>query len=794
MKSAYFLICAMIVSSALAAKSLAVPSSESVSDLNPVSIHDAPSHAPLVLVEEGQARAKIVVPGGITPELRPFLDELQLTIALTTGAELEITTEIEGGPSIIIGDCREALALGLDGSDMPIESFAIKTSANAVHIVGNDPGNLWGIVEFMERFVDVRWFWPADRGGRSIQPRPDLIVSPVHLTDAPAFRKRHDYPPAGNGPDGTRQILRHQYSMMRNAETWPVSIRVHRPGVEWEHYRTSRPEIFALRTDGTRHGQMYCYSHPLTLQTFLEEIEAHYAGRELPTFQRGGATFIYKDSISVSPPDVAPTCACEACQKLWRPEGGQYAAATYALADFVQRLATTVQERWPDKTIIYLPYQNYTEAPEGVSFPGNVEVQICGMPGFAQYKEPRIMAWEQEQLEKWYAITGRPVQNWHYSCWPADRIRAPYQYPHVLQNYYRKNRDILVGTFINGTKDHWPRHHISLYAWHKLMWNPDYDVNAGLAAYTKRMYGPAAGIMRELVYILIDGWQDSRWVDGVLTPGEVYAQAYPPPVMARIQELLAAAETAIGDDAELRRRLDYFKLPFDAFFKEYRLIVHGEGIRSVTVMRVDEPPVLDGRLDDAAWERAVPTDLVVHTPPQGEREPNFPSTARVVWTPEALYIGMRLTEPETGSLATDIRARDDSLMWHQDCIEVFLNVSGENDFGCYQFIFTAGGAIWDAAPGGLDGRSGDAAAWDLDGLDTAVAIEDGYWTIEVRLPIAGFKDALRPGTGVSWNGQITRHRNRRGKTVGDGENQKINATFGGRNNNTTDFAPFVFVE
>ena len=32
-----------------------------------------------------------------------------------------------------------------------------------------------------------------------------------------------------------------------------------------------------------------------------------------------------------------------------------------------------------DFTIVYLPYLNYTAAPKGFRFPGNVEVQLAGM-------------------------------------------------------------------------------------------------------------------------------------------------------------------------------------------------------------------------------------------------------------------------------------------------------------------------------------------------------------------------------------------------------------------------------
>src|SRR6185295_2340676 len=148
---------------------------------------------------------------------------------------------------------------------------------------------------------------------------------------------------------------------------------------------------------------------------------------------------------------------------------------------------------------LYLPYLNYTSAPDGVEFPNNIEVQLCGMPGLAQYKEPSIAADEQQTIDRWIKISGRPIQNWHYSCWPEDRTAAVYLFPHVIREFYQQNRAKTVGTFINGTTDHWPRQQLSLYCWMKILWNPDFDVDAAIDEHCKRMYGPAAGTMRKLV-------------------------------------------------------------------------------------------------------------------------------------------------------------------------------------------------------------------------------------------------------------------------------------------------------
>lgn len=169
------------------------------------------------------------------------------------------------------------------------------------------------------------------------------------------------------------------------------------------------------------------------------------------------------------------------------------------MTTFVTTLANEVKTRYPGRTVLYLAYMNYTRAPAGAKLPDNVQVQICGMPGIAQYKEPAIMAEEQATIDCWIAATGQKMQDWHYSCWPADRVQAPFAYPHVLKEYYQANRNKTVGSFINGgDPDEWLRFHSTLYAWMKVLWNPEFDVYAAMDEHCQRMYGPAAATVRQL--------------------------------------------------------------------------------------------------------------------------------------------------------------------------------------------------------------------------------------------------------------------------------------------------------
>lgn len=763
-------------------------------DLNPVTFHPAPKQPPVLLVDNGQPKGTIcVMVKQPNATLQLAITELQECIAQSTGAKLPIVNGEIKTPGIVIGDCPQAAQVGLIGSDMPVEGFAIKTAPELVFIVGHDQpvdttapstGAAWGIFEFLERFVGVRWYWPTERGGRSLLPQPSLSIKPVSLTDAPYFRKRDNWPPIGNGPDGAFQNLTRLHTTLRCADSWPAQLVVHSP--RWWNvpdYRDNIPEVFQMRADGTRNYNMLCYGNPKTLEIYLAEIARVFDDHQKPDDNRMG---IRGNAITVSPYDMAVACYCPDCRKLFDEHGGQYGSASKVIATFVSKLASEVKKRWPDKTIIYLPYMNYTAAPDGVTFSGNVEVQICGMPGIAQYKEPSILAWDQANIDKWARLTGRKVQNWHYSCWPEDRTKAPYQYPHVLQAFYQHNRNKVIGSFINGEGDHWPRQHISLYCWLKLLWNPDFNVDKAIDAYCRRMYGPATAPMRTLVQLQIDGWEKSRWPNAAISPKAIYAVSYPPKTVEQMQQLLQQARTLAANDPTVLTRLDYFEIAFKPFFKEFDFVAHGKGTRPLMAQKVAENPVIDGKLDDAVWQKATAGALVKHDEKTGEKPVLFATEVKAVWTLDGITFGLRMSEPNPDGLVKDIKARDDSLMYWQDCVETFLDVTGKGTGDCYQWLINAGNAV-------ADFKNGD-GTWNLLEAKSAVYIGADYWSLELYLPFAAFPEAKRPGTGTEWLCQFTRNRLSKDKAVAGQENQKLNAQFGGFNSNLADFAPLRFVE
>ena len=264
-------------------------------DLFPVKFHAPPTHPPLSLVSQGKPAAAFYVmhpamkaekgrEGHLASPSDVALHHLQDFIKQATGAELPLVYRPEkiDGPGIVLGDCAAAAAQGLVGSRMPQEGFAIKTTKDHVFIVGNDGpepasptnmihGTAFGICEFLERYVNVRWYFLDREIGLSVPRTGSLTVPAVHLSDAPAYTKRRVRPKPRKAKAGYGFCT--YFNRTNNSLPQGFLFTVVNNWGRVSEFREGRPEIFQLNADGSRHPVMLCYGNPRTLETYLEQVE-----------------------------------------------------------------------------------------------------------------------------------------------------------------------------------------------------------------------------------------------------------------------------------------------------------------------------------------------------------------------------------------------------------------------------------------------------------------------------------------------------------------------------------------
>ncbi len=159
---------------------------------------------------------------------------------------------------------------------------------------------------------------------------------------------------------------------------------------------------------------------------------------------------------------------------------------------------------------------------------------------------------------------------------------------------------------------------------------------------------------------------------------------------------------------------------------------------------VQEPPTIDGRLQEPCWESLTP--LAPFVTLDGMAAPEAQTSAHVARQGDALLIAVRCREPRMDLLRADAAAGSADV-WRDDCVEIFLNPTSTP--GAYRhLIVNAAGVTQDNLPP----ERGVAYEW-----QAAAARDSDGWTVEARIPFSDL-DAAAPQDGDTWRLNICRSR------------------------------------
>ncbi|HNV03244.1 MAG TPA: DUF5916 domain-containing protein [Vicinamibacterales bacterium] len=164
---------------------------------------------------------------------------------------------------------------------------------------------------------------------------------------------------------------------------------------------------------------------------------------------------------------------------------------------------------------------------------------------------------------------------------------------------------------------------------------------------------------------------------------------------------------------------------------EVARVAGGPHAPRVSALRATGPIAVDGRLDEADWQRApAARDFVQRNPDEGK--PATESTdVRFVYDDKALYVGARLFDSEPSKIARRLTRRDGDTDGIADRFLVAFDGMHDRLTGSL-FWVTAAGSIGD---GVLDNDSSFDETWD--GVwDAAVSIDDKGWMVEMRIPFS----------------------------------------------------------
>jgi len=164
--------------------------------------------------------------------------------------------------------------------------------------------------------------------------------------------------------------------------------------------------------------------------------------------------------------------------------------------------------------------------------------------------------------------------------------------------------------------------------------------------------------------------------------------------------------------------------------------------KTAQAVRVSQPPVLDGRLTEAAWASAPAFSDFVQKEPQEGQPPTERTEVKVLFDGQAVYFGIRCADSSPNQIVATERRRDQDLT-KDDSISIVLDIFHDHR-SAYLFSTNPLGTQYDA----LISEEGNELneSWDERWQVAAAIVNESAepgWSAELRIPyqiLRGFKE------------------------------------------------------
>jgi hypothetical protein len=164
---------------------------------------------------------------------------------------------------------------------------------------------------------------------------------------------------------------------------------------------------------------------------------------------------------------------------------------------------------------------------------------------------------------------------------------------------------------------------------------------------------------------------------------------------------------------------------------------------------------LDGKLDEAAWQKAAAIDTFL---PLKDHPVTQPTLVKIFHDADNFYIGIICHEANMDKLWEPATQRDGAV-WSGDDVEIYLapgDHNGELKYPFYQLLFSPSGVQTDLS---LNAAGQGDLKWNAD-WQVKTSKSNDYWSAEVRIP---FKDLQGQNINV-WRANIGRMETPNGDT------------------------------
>ena len=415
-------------------------------------------------------------------------ERLSELIKKSTGVKLAIAKKDDGidGGRIVLSIAKPEL--------MDMEGFVIEfPSDGVVNITGGSPRGLeYGVTEFLERYVGVRWLFPSELGVYVPKHKEIVISDTKRIEQKPAFIRRFM---AGGSH---RKDVQAQYCQWIVDRKGNFHQRFNVPHNMWriisvKKYAETHPEFFPVY-GGKRYipeedNQIrwnHCYTAKGIVDAVVEEVKG-------------------KKMVSLCVNDGGHHCECEECLKLDGDHknyiGLRNRSRSYLL------FCNAVAKRCPDTLFGFDAYSEMAEPPVG----GGIVLEKNLIPVLTydsyQWMDAARRERSQRLLHEWHNISPGGI-GWY------DYIYGnSYVFPRIYTHFLADNIRYLHA---NGVKyfqgEYYPNGNwldcIKGYVVYKLLWDVTLDTDEIIDDWCRSCVGEAAApVLKEFYRRVESFWE-----------------------------------------------------------------------------------------------------------------------------------------------------------------------------------------------------------------------------------------------------------------------------------------------
>ena len=531
------------------------------------------------MIHNGSSEWKIVVADHAIPSEKHAAEELSRFLENICGVRLPIVSDqVRSSPyEIVVGFNKRIEDIGWcpDIDRLGQEGFVIKTTRDRLIIAGGKPrGTLYGVYTFLEDVLGCRWLTSKVSHIPNVSvvklPELDMEKIPVLATRTALFKDTYDGDWAARNKINCWPPYRLEEKHGGKLGMSRHFVHTFYELVPPDQYFDTNPEYFSLvQGERKRSDGQLCLTNPEVFHIALRQLKRWL--KEEPN-----ATI-----FGVSQNDWTGACECDQCLAIDEKEESPIGSILY----FVNRLAESIEEDYPDKKIETLAYWYSRKPPKHTKPRSNVIIRLCSIEccflhpldeceknkSFVQ----DIIGWGKmsDQVYIWDYVV-----DFHHYLMPFPNLR-------VLQSNIRFFiRNSTLGIMAQGAHTAFGTEFAELKAYviAKLLWDPDLDLNRLIDEFLHLYYGNSADSIKAYIQLLerqVDALEDFHM--GCFAPP--HPSYFTPELLDQADALLAAA-LELADDDQIRERVAVVAMQI----KYVRMILLNEQVKAMRSSFLDE--------------------------------------------------------------------------------------------------------------------------------------------------------------------------------------------------------------